>query len=118
MLSIRILVGGYFAWEAADKIRRFDEWVGYVGDSGMPFATAQMVLVVFLLVGGTTLVLLGRWAKVGALMLATFLAPTMLLFMAPPDRAQVLPWAVMLGVILWKGGGPTVWPKREVSDGS
>jgi|GEM_PF-6216415 len=117
MLSIRIIVGGFFAWEAADKIRRFGEWVDFVAEAGMPAPTVQIAFIVFLLVVGTTLVALGRHARIGAAMLLLYLLPTMLLFMEPQTVAQMVPFGVGLVLIAVKGPGPSVWPK-PVAEGS
>lgn len=77
----RFLLAFIFLASAYNKITNFSGTAGYMAANGMTTATSFFLAgaIVFLLVGGVSL-LLGFRARIGALLLVVFLIPTTLIF--------------------------------------
>ena len=76
----RVLLSAHFLAELADKILRFNYWVGVLKDAGQPYPVAEMALVVLLLVVGAPLLFAGVRVPAACALLVIFQIPTTLLF--------------------------------------
>mmetsp|Transcript_45154 Transcript_45154/g.106984 ORF Transcript_45154/g.106984 Transcript_45154/m.106984 type:complete len:138 (-) Transcript_45154:82-495(-) len=78
--AIRALVAAHFIYEFVVKVFNFYQVRDTIAAAGMPVATLQLLLVLFLLTVGITLLLIGKWLKVAAVALILFQVPTTAVF--------------------------------------
>lgn len=79
-IAARVMLTTIFLAAAFNKISNFSGVQGYMASKGMPMTGLLLAgAIVFLLVGGVS-VLLGYRARIGALLLIAFLVPATLIF--------------------------------------
>ena len=64
-LIARLILSVHFVGEIVDKLLHFDPWIRVIRQAGFPWAPYLFGLVVFLLIVGTTLLILNRYLAVG-----------------------------------------------------
>lgn len=112
ILLSRILVSQIFLFSGVNKIFAFEKTAGYMAAAGMKMTGLFLVLAIAFEIVGGLCVLLGYFARLGALALLLFLVPVTLVFhrnVADPAQAIQLAknLAIMGGLlaILSVGGG-------------
>jgi putative oxidoreductase len=111
----RVLLAAVFLFSAVGKILDPSGTRAMMESFGMPAAGPLLVAAIFVEVAGAILLLTGRAARWGALLLALFLIPTTLIFhTAFWDRSQLAHFLKnlaiiggLLQVIAFGGGRPT-----------
>jgi len=80
MLFGRILLALIFLQSGIGKIENFEGTAQYMASHGMPYANFFLVGAIFFELVGSATVILGYFARFGALLLVIFLIPTTLIF--------------------------------------
>jgi putative oxidoreductase len=80
MLIGRILLVLIFLYSGITKIEDFGGTAQYMASHGMPYANFFLVGAIFFELVGSATVILGYFARFGALLLLIFLIPTTLIF--------------------------------------
>jgi len=76
----RVFLALIFFVSAAGKLADYGGTVGHMTSQGVPMAKFLLAGAVFFEIAGGLMVLLGRWARFGALLLVLFLIPTTLVY--------------------------------------
>jgi putative oxidoreductase len=112
MLIGRILLVLIFLQSGIGKIENFGGTVQYMASYGMPYTNFFLVGAIFFELVGSATVILGYFARFGALLLLIFLIPTTLIFHSNfADQVQMIMFmknVSMLGgclIVLASGAG-------------
>jgi len=112
MLIGRILLVLIFLQSGVGKIENFGGTVQYMASYGMPYTNFFLVGAIFFELVGSATVILGYFARFGALLLLIFLIPTTLIFHSNfADQVQMIMFmknVSMLGgclIVLASGAG-------------
>ena len=112
MLIGRILIVLIFLQSGIGKIENFGGTVQYMASYGMPYTNFFLVGAIFFELVGSATVILGYFARFGALLLLIFLIPTTLIFHSNfADQVQMIMFmknVSMLGgclIVLASGAG-------------
>jgi putative oxidoreductase len=71
----RLVFAGLFLFYAVQHATQFQGYAAFAGSRGTPFPRLSVALTGVMLAGGGSLVALGLWADLGALILVVFLVP-------------------------------------------
>lgn len=109
----RLAIVGIFASSVPSLIERFGGFSERISGYGIPLADVVVVIGIGFVIAGSLLIILGWWARLGALLLMTFLVVATLMahnvFINPDEQIQFAKNAAIFGgllMILAVGPGP------------
>jgi putative oxidoreductase len=107
----RVLLCLVFVNAVIGKLGGFSGVAGMMSARGLPLAPLLLVAAMALMTVGSALVIRGRWARLGAILLLLFLVPTTLIFhndvADPMQRIQLFKnLSIMGGLLLVAGRQP------------
>jgi putative oxidoreductase len=116
-LLARLVFGQGFLLTGLGKLRNLDDTITFFADLGIPFASLQAPMIGTLELVGGTLLLLGLWTRVAALLLSGTMVVAILtahaaeiadalLFRGDLSRVLPMPFLVALAWLMANGPGP------------
>ncbi len=99
-LIARVLLGVIFVLSGFNKITGFEGTQQYMASYGMPLTAVLLVGAIVLEVAGGLSVILGLWARAGAVALVLFLIPATLIFHTDfSDQTQMIMFLKNLSIM-------------------